>query len=317
MKKILIILSILISDIQANTLVYNMRIRRIFTLGSDQSNNADSVFGNKKSRELVSVVPITYKRKRHIVDEQRNINLFERRKTNGAILNFRFVRSRKWWLEATTGIEKEGACYVGSSNFTASRTGFDDILFSGGYVFKPHKNTQFILYGLFGIPTKNSVSILEVHEPLVGTRFKSLGIGSEFSYAFVNKLEQSLIFIFQNRFVHFFNRDWFPILPAGSQIQPGNLTDLLFTLQYRKLKNVFEVGYNPSFLTNLAVIVQQQKTKTDPFVRHSIYFNYSRLFKNFPVIKKPGTIGTGLSISRSKRFDTKTFIWWVNFSVLF
>lgn len=314
MKKSLLFFCILFMQIRANTLVYNMRIRRIFSLGDHSSNSS---LNQKKSKSLISVVPITYKRKRHIVDMQRNIDVFEKRKTNGAILNFRFIQDRKWWLEVTTGIEKEKACYIGSNNFKAHRTGLDDIVFSGGYVFKPHKDTQFVLYGLFGIPTKKNVTILEIHEPLVGTRFKSLGIGSELSYSFINKIEESLIFIFQNRFVHFFNRDWFPILPKGSKIQPGNITDLLFTIQYRRLKNSFEMGYNPTFFTNQGVIVQNQKTLTETFIRQSVYFSYLHLFKKFPIIKQPGALGTGLSISRSKRFETKIFIWWVNFSLLF
>jgi len=312
MKRLIILfLSIFIYwQAGAITLVYNMKIRRLFGVGA-------GIGRQEKSKLVASAVPIVYQRKRHIIDDRLKIDAFEKSIIGGSLFNFRYISDKLWWLEATTGIERETAKYKGSLNFKDSRSGFDDIILSGGYNIIPTEKTQLVFYGLAGFPTKTKVTSLESLDTLVGTRFFSLGIGSEVSYSFIKSLEQSLVGIAQVRFVHFFDRSWSPILPVGSKIQPGNVTDLLFILHYRKKKNMFEVGYNPTFFTNQAAIVNDQTLKSPNFVREGFYFTYSRLFKEFPILKMPGLIGIGFSVANSKFLDTKIWACFLNLSVLF
>lgn len=293
------------------TLVYNMRIRRAFGL----SNIIED--GKDESHVLLSVVPIVYTRDRHIVDDTLKLDICEKRISGGALLNARYIPSQKWWLEATTGIEKEHVKSEGTSCIRASRTGFDDIIISGGRNFFLTDNMQFVLYGIGGIPTKRSVGPDEAQDTLVGTRLFSVGLGAEISQAFINSLKRSLTGIFQVRFIHFFNRRWYPILPCDAKIQPGNVTDLLFTVQYRERKNVFEVGYNPTIFTNQAVLLKTGPIRSDTAVRQAVYGSYGRLFRQLPLTHHPGFLGAGISIARAKRFDTKIFTGWLNVSVLF
>lgn len=298
------------SQINAISLVYNMKIRRLFTLGA-------AALKSDKSKIIGSFVPIFYKRDRNIIKDDIGVNICEHALTGGAILNLRYISKKSWWLEGSTGIEKETVKVCGTTNFKTSRTGLDDIIISGGYNFLINDNTQFVLYGLAGFPTYTKVTELEQFESLVGTRFFGLGTGAEFSYAFINKLEKSLVAISQVRFVHFFDRKWFPILPQNAKIQPGNVTDLLFTLQYRKKKNVFEVGYNPTFFTNQAVVLKTKTIDSNNFIRQSGYITYTRLFKKLPGIHLPGLIGCGLSLGRTKQFNATNTSIFVNFSILF
>jgi len=285
-----------------------MKIRRLFGLNAS--------IGQNKSKFVATSVPIYYQKNREIVDENFGINSFEDDKIVGSIFNFRYVSKKKWWLELTTGVEKESVKYTGTKNFNNSRIGLDDIILSGGYNFVPNKKIQFVIYGLAGFPSKRKLTELEINNFLVGTRFFSLGLGSEFSFSFFDSLERSLIGSWQVRFLHFFDRSFEPIL-ENSIIQPGNTTDLLFALQYRKLKNLFEVGYNPTFFTNQAIILPKQTIIDDNFIRNGFYITYSRLFPSVPLIKLPGLIGAGYSYSQSDFLNTKIQAFWLNFSIVF
>lgn len=176
---------------------------------------------------------------------------------------------------------------------------------------------QVTVWGLAGFPTRRKVTTFEVQDTLVGTRFFSAGIGSEIAYNFINSLKRSLAIIFQNRLIHFFTRSWFPILPENAHIKPGNVWDLLLSMQYRERKNLFEVGYNPTFFTNQAIILERRQIDAKSFVRHSFYSTYSHLFRKLPLIKTPGIVGSGFSIGRAKRFNTKIFSWWAYISMAF
>lgn len=300
------------SQASAITLVYNMKIRRQFNAAASAVLHRD-----KKSIFIATAVPIIYKRDRHIVDKSLAIDIQEKRLSGGSILNFRYVAPKAWWAEVTTGIEHESVKVRGTSCFKDSRTGLDDIVLSAGYNMFPTENSQFVLYGLAGIPTRRKVTALEVQDTLVGTRFYSIGAGAEFSYSFINSLKESLIAILQARFIHFFSRNWAPVLPIDAQIQPGNVTDLLFTLQYRKKKDIFELGYNPTFFTDQAVILKTGKIEGPNFVRNSMYLSYARVIPEVPVLKTPMLLGAGINIGNSKRFETKILTFWLNISVIF
>lgn len=289
-----------------------MRIRRTFNVELP-----DIVGQGQKRWWALSAVPIIYKRDRKIVNEQQLINLTDKRTTVGSLFNIRYIPSKHWWFEATTGIEHERVRSRGTSDFTASRTALDDIVLAGGYNFFPIKKSQITLYGLAGFPTTRNVTLLEAQDTLVGTRFFSAGVGSEFSYGFMQSVRRSFTGIFQNRFLHFFSRRWNPILPVNAKIQPGNVIDFLLGLRYRERKNIFETGYNPTLFTNQAVILPTRTITSDSWGRHSFYVSYWHLFTEVPVQRPPIILGAGMLISRAKRFETKIFSIWGNFTIVF
>lgn len=317
MKSINILLLTIIFSIfgklHAVSLVYNMKIRRAFA-----AENFIQSQPEKKSFWLLTALPIIYFKERHIQVPLKKQDFYEKVFLIGSIFNIRFLAPYNWWLEFTTGVESQKNVNKGTQTFTKSRTGFDDVVFTLGKNFFFHLDKgQVALYVITGFPTKYRVTLQEAFDPLVGTRFFGLGAGAECSYSFTRTPEQSLTGILQTRFVHFFDRSWEPILPCGGKIEPGNITDLFMILQYRYKIDVFEVGYNPTFFTNQATRVSCKKIESPYFVRNSFYANFTHVFKESLLLKKPGGIGTGLNISRSKLFDTKIFSFWINVTLLF
>jgi len=314
MKKIVCILltCTAIAQLHGTTLVYNMKIRRAFAAGA-----LLHIKTTKRYEWLLTALPIYYQRTRTLTAQQVPGTVCEHTKSGGSIFNARLLAPHHWWAEVTTGIEKQGSQYSGAINFHAARTGIDDIVAAvGKNFFFAHDNGQCVVYGIAGFPTRRKVTLDDQFDPLVGTRFFSLGGGGEISYSFIRTVQRALIGIIQTRFVHFFNRTWFPILPCDAHIQLGDLTDLVLLLQYHKYKNTIEVGYNPTFFTNQAVLLQTQTIKTDTFVRNSIFANYAHMFAQLPLIKLPGALGAGLTIGTSDLFDTKIFGCWLNITVL-
>jgi hypothetical protein len=317
MKHIFILISwciclILHNTVSAISLVYNLKIRRSFV-----PNLRSPIFDNTKAKWVGSGVPIFYWRNRHIVDPLRAVNICEHKFTDGLILNLRYINPKSWWIEATTGIEKEHVRTRGTHPFCGAKHGLDDIVVAGGYNFHIAENGQFVLYGLAGFPTKWRVGLEEIQDPIIGTRFFSSGIGSEISYSFKHTQKHSFFLLFQNRFIHFYNRRYAPILPVDAKIQPGNVTDFLFTGQYRYKKNVIETGYNLTLFSNQAVLLPAQKIPSAPFIRHSCYATYARLFKKLPIIKKPGLMGIGSYMAHSHKFDTRIHSFWFNLTIVF
>lgn len=287
-----------------------MKIRRVFNIAAFLKNK-------NKSRLIATLLPIVYKRDRHIVENNLDVDISEKRLSDGALINFRYVSSGHWWFEATTGLETEHVKSRGTSAFNARRTGLDDIVLAAGYYVSPTQDTQAVVYGIAGFPTHRKVTLLDTQDPLVGTRFFGLGCGAEFSYLFINSLQQTLLMLVQGRFVHFFDRKWFPILPCDTLLKPGNLSDILFTIQYRKRKNIFEVGYNTTLFSQLAVVSPSATVATPIFVRQSMYATYAHIFKHVSFIDRPLLLGLGFNVARLKRFDTKISAFWLNLSTLF
>lgn len=310
-KSVIIIISnvIIWNTINSISLVYNIKIRRTFSLLSELSKGK-----KRKYRYIATAVPIVYKRNRHIVTEE--LNVCEYRRSSGSIFNFRCTAPTYWWIEASTGLERECACLKGSLNRNFSRTGLDDIIISGGKNFFPRKHTQFVLYGLAGFPVERDVSLVEAQDTLVGTRFFSIGAGSELSYAFFESLRQSLIGVFQVRFLHFFDRSWFPILPYNATIQPGNVTDLLWTLQYRFKTNILEAGYNTTFFTNQAVLLETERRDTEAFLRKSFYVTYNKVIPKI-FSDKHLVVGAGINNGSSDRYNTNIITSWFTCSIIF
>lgn len=312
MKKLLIkILLLLLSvNIDAVTLVYNLKIRRAVDANAF-INKDDGVSW------LVTALPIVYARKRHIVDTSIDQNICEKSLNAGAIFNIRGITPDHWWIELTTGLENQTVKNSGTINNHMSRTGLDDIVLTAGKNFIVSDRTQLVGYGLAGFPTRTKISLCEALSPLVGSRFFGLGVGGEASYAFMKSLKRAFIGVLEARFVHFFNRKWFPVFPCDSQIEPGNLTDVFLLLRYREKMDVFEMGYNATFFTQQATLLHGIRVDAPNFLRNSLYLNYLHVFKKSLFLKRPGAIGTGLNIGRAKFLDTKIISGWVNFTLLF
>ncbi len=307
-KNILLFLLIAHTTSHSVTLVYNLRVRRIFAVAA--------VLERMKSRTLATAVPIYFTRSRPLLEECTNLNGCERRRTGGAIINLRHVPSKHWWIAATTAIATDHGTFTGSDPFKASRSGLDDLVFTAGYRHFAGDNVQLVAYGLAGIPTRRKVTLEDRHSPLLGTRFYNMGVGGEVSYSFIRELKRSFATIAQIRFIHGFNRSWCPILPAGSKIQPGNSIDMLFTAQYRKKRTVIEGGYDGTFFTNQAIITPVETIKADTVYRHTGYLSLSHAtFETF--LGKPIVYGAGFNASYSPKIESKTFSFWIHGSIVF
>ncbi len=313
MKKIWIIGIILTSQqLNCATLVYNMKVRRAFAA------NTVLQTGHKKAVYwLLTALPIWYKRTRAITGPTLPQAVDEKSVSAGSLFNIRLLAPRSWWAELTTGIEKQSSRYTYDAGFCAHRTGFDDVVLTLGknWFFKDD-NGQFVLYGLAGAPTKWGLTQHDTFDPQVGSRLYGAGIGGEISYSFTHTRKRSAVGILQTRFVHFFNRNWFPIIPCNGHLQPGNITDLVLLLRYRNKLDTIECGYNPTFFTDQAVVLPTQKITTNTFVRNSFFANYLHIISSVPGTNIPGAIGAGISIGRSHKFDTKLLGLWLNLTML-
>lgn len=299
-----------IFDSVATSLVYSMRIRRAFSVHRLNKQSAHST-------TALSSLPIYSQRNRHIIDEERGFNFCENRKIAGDVINVRYNSHKNWWFELTTAFADEWFTSKGAPRNSASRFGLDDIVLSAGYNIYEGDNLQFTYYAIGGVPTSWRPSHDEQFDTLVGTKFFSLGAGSELSYSFYNDKNKSFIVLFQNRLIHYFTRSWQPILPAGGKIQPGNTIDLLFSLMYRFSMNLAEIGYNPTFFNNAAVITGEQKIDGAPFVRNAVYVRYTHLFRDFFGSHKPLFLGAGFSYSQSRKFDARIYSAWGVVGIVF
>lgn len=311
---LLIIFSCIIAAVDTTyctSLVYNMKIRRLFS-------GVNVFLGGELKGPFwpLSILPIVYHRKSHVITNLPVANFHEKRVGGGALVNLRYVPNRSWWIEGTTAIERESVSTCGSSTLHGARTGLDDIVFAGGYNFFPTRQLQITPYGLAGFPTKRKVTLLDTQGALVGSRFYGLGAGIEFSWGFITETNRSLDGICQLRFVHFFNRSWQPILPPGGKIQPGNITDVLLGIRYRHKLTVFEAGYNPTIFTNQALLLPTQKIATGTNVRHGVYASLTHLSKRVRIAHKPLAVGIGFNFNRQPRLKANTIIAWLNFTLI-
>lgn len=289
------------------TLVYNMRVRRSFNIPQNLL--------TKKSHYITTALPIVFTRESHIINCLSNTNVFENRKTGGVLLNFRYIPRRYWWLDITTGIERDSGKFCGTQSYKSGRTGFDDFVFTFGHNFLKDK-TQVSPYFLFGLPARKRVNLQDQFGPFVGSRFYNLGAGLEYAYSFINKLKRSASFIMQGRFVHSFNRSWFPILPINARIQPGNFSDLLMLFQLRERRTILEFGYDLTIFSDQAIIYPTNILKTNNFIRNSGYISLNHAILK-GLFNKPLIFGIGINGSKSRKFDAKTFSAWANVSLVF
>lgn len=296
--------------IQTNaiTFVYNLQLRRIFEQMTSQEH---------KYHWLASAIPIIYARSRTIDDPNFNLFVKEKRLSVGPLLNARYIPSRYWWFEFTTAFEKEHGSIEGTINFSRSKFGMDDIVLTGARVFYPIKNMQYVVYGLAGFPVNRKIDSFDAQETFIGTRFFGMGAGSELSYNFINNPKTSFMGLFQNRIVHFFSRNWFPILPEGSKIHPGDFIDLLFALRYRRGLNSIEMGFDQTFFINQGFTLPTRTIKTKEFARQIGYCNISHIVPKFPLLATPVVLGAGIIVGYTKKFNAKLIIGSFNFTAVF
>lgn len=309
-KKITLLLAaaFLHHNVHAVTLVYNLRIRRAF--------DAPAQFQNqKKPRILISAVPIIFARK-STIDELVGQMVHEKRRVVSALFNARYVPSRHAWLELTTGVGKDTIKTTGTDVLHASRVGLDDIVLSGGYRSFVSDKAQLVGYGLFGFPATGKVCPLDKYGPLMGSRLYSMGCGLELSYSLFNSTMRSCSMIAQARFIHSYNRQFFPILPQDAQLVPGNATDIFWAVQFREKKMIFEAGYDATIFSQQAVLFSTHKAKSNAAVRHSGYVSLSYAIPE-GYGGKPWILGAGLNGSSSKEFNSQTISAWLSCSVIF
>ena len=299
------------NPIDATQLVYNMKVQRAFAPGFEGQDLGEEQSSRKRSRWALSVAPAVHTRERDIADQEIGLNVHEDTVIGGALLNLRYRPTRHLWWNVLTGVLKEHMTLNGTSNIDASRTGFDDVIFSGGYHMLPQEDLELVVYGLIGVPTRHHVCPFEFTNALVGTRFWSIGGGAEVAYLLMHEEDRSSYAIAQLRFIHFFDRSYFPVLPCNTRVQPGNVTDLLLTFQHHEGPNTFEGGYNLTAFTDRALIVDRQDVIRDRTVlRNSFYLGVSHISRNDCDPSKSITLGTGLSTAWENRFNMQSFSWW-------
>jgi hypothetical protein len=300
------------------TLAYNLKTRRIFVVGN--------AFTKKESVFFASAVPIIFKRSRHIVtnsfDPDLNIvpvDVCEKRKVGGSLFNLRYIYKKSIWAEFTTAAGSEHAISTGTTNLNERRRGWDDLVFSTGINIFPQKNIQITPYLIGGIPSKRTVTIVDIFDTFIGTRFFALGAGTEFAYSFFEDIKESFALLAQTRLIHFFTRRWTPLLPCSALLKPGNVTDFLIGFQYRKKRTILETGYDATLFSGQGILLRTSSSvRTDPFVRNSFYLNFAHLFKKFPLFgENKVLLGGGFFVSHAERFDTKSQSYWINFTLIF
>lgn len=309
----------------STTLVYSMKIRRAFNINAlapsehslTESAQQHATHMLPKTICLLTALPLFYIRDRHIVIPSLGQDIKEKLVALGAIFNFRAITPNYWWMELTTGLENQSVKATGTNMVNMAQTAFDDIIISAGKNFFFEKKGQIAPYIIAGFPLQYKVTPSEAQTTLVGSRFFGLGGGIEFSHAFVEKQDHSFVGILQTRFVHFFNRNWYPIFPRDARIQPGNITDIFVIFQYNKHMGSIEVGYNPTIFTDQAALFQSGIVRAPVTVRNSFYTNYTHIFRETFVLKAPGALGIGFNVSRSDLFKTKIYTGWINLSIMF
>src|SRR5579872_7208017 len=94
-----LMISIGLGNLEAVTLVYNLRVRRTFT--------APAILKLLKNRVLLTGLPIFFDRSSHIVNDLTKVDVYEKRRAGGSLFNVRYVPNKHWWLDVTTGLETD------------------------------------------------------------------------------------------------------------------------------------------------------------------------------------------------------------------
>ncbi len=289
------------------SIVYTMKLQRIFSSGNVAKKE-------DVSSTSLTGLPFLYFRNRHIAkpdifakaDDSSDIDIYERRKAQAFIIDFRHIAQSGSWADITTGLIRDESNAKGTSIFKEKKYGLDDIILSFGTTKKYNKKYEMLFYGLAGFPAKRKVTQYDTFDTFAGTRFFGTGAGIEFSYTALHNDEQSCIFLINNRFVHFYKRAWNPIFSLHDKIIPGNITDILCALYTRHKKTVFEIGYNPTFFTNQRRELSSQKISEAAYTRNAGY-----------IILSHGSFGIGTSRAYEKLFSSHIQTYWLYLNYTF
>lgn len=149
------------------------------------------------------------------------------------------------WIELITAFGKEHVRIKELETFNKkSRSGLDDFLIDIGHNFLDATGKkQLLVHWLTGIPLTKKVSLIEINQPLWGTRMYATGPVVEAIYDFVRNEEYDIFIGLIARFLHRFKRHYTPILPPDALLNPGNSLDVLALVHYRHYDQNIEVGY--------------------------------------------------------------------------
>ncbi|OGB84749.1 hypothetical protein A3F66_01150 [candidate division TM6 bacterium RIFCSPHIGHO2_12_FULL_32_22] len=323
-KKTILFLTIFF-ELMPISLVYNLKIRRVFFFGGSIAGDFfRKIDKGHNSVWLLSAVPMVYKRNRHVVTDilDKDLNLVpvdvcEKNVLGGSIFSLSYLYKKSFWFQLTTAYEADKVTSCGTFNFTKKKKGMDDFITSVGYNIFPTKDLQIVPYIINGIPINRKLDSDERFDNFIGTRYYGLGAGTEFIYSFVNRDETNLNGVLVARSVHFFPRRWTPVLPCSVTVQPGNVTDFLIAGQYRKKNSIVEAGYDATFFTNQATLLTTGSIDEPRSIRQSFYANFAHLITKVPVIPSPVMFSVGFFVASLKQYDTKISSFWTSFTILF
>ena len=229
----------------------------------------------------------------------------------GALFDVRY-HSGKFWIQGMTAVSSERIRFLDNTlpNRKFSRTGIDDIILVSGYNFLPHKKTQIIGYLQAGFPTKKFGVILEDFPSLIGTGLFSFGPGLELSYALFEDNKQTLGVACQARLLHFFKSS-IKARPS-ERLHPGNETDALWSLHYRRWEHHIDVGYVITAYTNSFINTKQERRKLSSLNENNVYISYMYQPENLPIV-----LGSGVWDSFAREGKLNSLFGWIFFSLVF
>lgn len=199
----------------------------------------------------------------------------EDRLAGGLIAALRLTHNHTW-IELITAIGKERVRLHELETISKkSRSGMDDFLIDIGHNFLDATGKkQLLVHWLTGIPLTKKVSLIEINQPLWGTRTYATGPVIEAIYDFVRNQEYDIFIGLITRFLHRFKRHYTPILPPDALLNPGNSLDVLALLHYRHYGQNIEVGYIYSTVDNVSYrfIDHTQRFPSERY--HSLYADY-------------------------------------------
>lgn len=279
--------------VHAASILYYLEPRRSFDpMEEHTSTNAPN------SQILVAVMPLYewYQQDVQFTPGSKH----EKRMFAGALLNLEYD-IHDFWFQMTTALGKEtGKFSLDDKRIKISRSGFDDVLFYMGYNFLSGRAFQVIPFIQGGVPTRWHTNSREGTDPLVGSGLYSVGPALELSYNWLETPVQSVTSVLQARVLHFFPRH-FKGFRCGTQVYPGNMTDVLCALHYRHTQHHVELGYDLTALTQQKVTPKDIKNT----VVNNIYGDYY-----YQSASKLWTVGGGVwgALETDKKYQLVT-VW--------
>lgn len=169
-----------------------------------------------------------------------------------------------------------GHVHLKSKNRSFSRTQTDDILLTCGYSKNLSNKTKATFSVLFGFPTHKDTRFEGIE---FGTGHNSFGLQFDSVYRFSAKENQSLLAA--ARYIRFFPASIdYPVNEKcqSFSLDPGNLVDLFVGYNYQFKTNVFECGYNPSFLFSATITPEIADISQLNYIRSNFFAAYKHFF---------------------------------------